>query len=190
MKEYKKKKIKKIIILVIIICIALLIYAIVNMLILWQEYATETNKNYYNEAENEVVKESEEEKATIKSYKQLNLTDVDGKKNNYCFTYNNEIYKAKYKKDNWKIIDSYKITNKKDMEIICQALIKIHPIHGKDGVSYRTVEDLVDEWVIHNKAYNILPENSQWKANAKDVDLDPDDQGKTLEDFIKDRLFR
>ena len=177
--EKKKENKKRKILIVIIIFIGIIFFLGVKNVIWWEE-------NIVKESD-EMIEDDNEEKATIK---ELKLRDEDGKKTNYCFKYNNNIVKAKYTKDNWKIIDSYKITNEKDMAIICEALIKIHPIHGKDGKSCRTVDDLVDEWVIHNKAYEILPETSKWKTNAKDVDLNPADQGKTLEEFIKDRIWR
>ena len=118
----------------------------------------------------------------IKLYNKSN----DGK--NYTFTYKDEDFTAIYTEDNWKIVDSYKITNKEDMKSICEALIKVHPIHGKDMVSYRTVEDLVYEWEQHNIAYNVLPTDSKWSSSAKDVDLNPEDQGKNITDFVKNRI--
>ena len=53
--------------------------------------------------------------------------------------------------------------------------------------SYRTVDDLVYEWQQHNLAYTILPDDNSWKEHAKDVDLNPDDQGKSLEEMYEDR---
>ena len=129
---------------------------------------------------------NKENKSLLASKEDLNLKDIDGK--NYTFLYNNEKFNAEYTKDNWKIIYSYKIKNKEDMKIICQALIDIHPIHGSDGKSYRTADDMVEEWGIHNTAYDILPEDSEWKVNARDVDLDSSDQGKNFEEILKDRL--
>ena len=83
--------------------------------------------------------------------------------------------------------DSYKITNKNDIAIICQELINIHPIHGKDMKSFRKIDDLVYEWLQHNIAYNNLPENSKWKDNVKSVDLDPADQGRSLKEIYEAR---
>ena len=108
----------------------------------------------------------------------------------YTFTYNGEQYTALYTPDNWKIIDSYKIRNKADMTVICEALISVYPIHGKDYESYRTPEDLAYEWEQHNIAYDMLPDTSRWKANTKDVDLNPEDQGKSFLDMARDRLGR
>ena len=130
---------------------------------------------------------TEESEETLCSTKDINLQDVDGKKTNYSFTYKNQNFSAKYTKDNWHIKDSYKITNAKDIGIICQALIDVHPIHGKDMKSYRTVDDLVYEWQQHNLAYNILPDDNSWKSHAKDVDLNPADQGKSLAEIYEDR---
>ena len=141
------------------------------------EVSKENDENYINE----------DEKGYIDNIQEINLHDIDGNEKNYLFTYKGENYSAIYTKDNWHIVDSYKITNEKDMEIICQALINIHPIHGKDKISFRNVQDLVYEWVQHNIAYNLLPEDNKWKTNAKDVDFNPEDQGKNLKDFYESR---
>ena len=135
----------------------------------------------YNSTNNEEIE------SVLSTTKDINLRDLDGNKTNYIFTYNNENFSAKYTKDNWHIEDSYKITNAKDIGLICQALIDVHPIHGKDMKSYRTVDDLVYEWQQHNLAYTILPDDNSWKEHAKDVDLNPDDQGKSLEEMYEDR---
>ena len=128
-----------------------------------------------------------DEKALLSSTADIDLHDIDGNKTNYVFTYKNTQFSAKYTKDNWHINDSYKITNQKDLEIICQALIDVHPIHGKDMKSYRTVDDLVYEWQQHNLAYSILPDDNVWKEHAKNVDLDPEDQGRSLEELYEAR---
>lgn len=125
--------------------------------------------------------------SVLSSTKDINLRDLDGKKTNYSFTYKNQDFSAKYTKDNWHIKNSYKITNAKDIGVICQALIEVHPIHGKDMKSYRTVDDLVYEWQQHNLAYNILPDDNSWKEHAKDVDLNPADQGKSLAEIYEAR---
>lgn len=130
---------------------------------------------------------NEEDVGTLSSTEDINLYDVDGRQTNYLFTYKGEVFSAKYTKDNWKIKDSYKITNAKDIGIICQALIEVHPIHGKDMKSYRTVDDLVYEWQQHNLAYNLLPDDNSWKSHAKDVDLDPADQGRNLAEIYEAR---
>lgn len=114
------------------------------------------------------------------------LTDTGGE--NYTFLYGTEQYTAIYTPDNWKIIDSYKIRNKPDMIIICEALIAVHPIHGRDYESWRTAEDCAYEWEQHNIAYDMLPETSKWRANTKDVDINPEDQGKSFLDMASDRL--
>lgn len=117
----------------------------------------------------------------------ISLNDIDGNGKNYVFTYKDELYQATYTKDNWHIVDSYKITDHDDLTMICKALIEVHPIHGKDRKSYRTVEDLVYEWEQHNLAYRILPEDSQWKKSAKDVDLDWADEGSSIEEMYERR---
>ena len=73
------------------------------------------------------------------------------------------------------------------MKKICQALIDIHPIHGSDMISYRTSDDMVYEWLQHNFAYSVLPDDNLWKNNAKNVDFDPQDQGKSIKEIYEDR---
>ena len=110
----------------------------------------------------------------------LNFRNTDGENSEYQFDYNGEVFTAIYTPDNWKIVDSYKITNSADMLLICQALIDENPLHGRDMVSYRVPDDMVDEWMQHNLAYEIFYENAALRARAKDVDLNPDDQGKNI----------
>ena len=112
---------------------------------------------------------------------------MDGAGTNYAFTYKGEEFRVQYYYDNWTIFDSYKITNKRDMKKICQALIDIHPIHGKDYESYRTAEDMAYEWKQHNLAYKYLPEDNGWRPNAANVDFDPEDQGRSFEEIYEDR---
>ena len=115
----------------------------------------------------------------------IEIKDIDGK--NYSFTYKGKEFKVQYTTDNWKIIDSYKISNKEDITLICKKLIEIHPIHTRDLNDYRTAEDMASEWIKHNIAYFVLPDDSDLKDNAKDVDLDPKDSGKSLAEMYKDR---
>ena len=140
-----------------------------------------------NEDEVEVQSTGEDTVSVLKSTRDINLRDIDGKGTNYLFTYKNEDFTAIYTKDNWKIKNSYKITNGQDIAYICKALIDVHPIHGKDMKSYRTVDDLVYEWQQHNLAYNMLPDDNSWKSHAKDVDLDPADQGKSIAEIYEAR---
>ena len=140
-----------------------------------------------NEDEVEVQSTGEDTVSVLKSTRDINLRDIDGKGTNYLFTYKNEDFTAIYTKDNWKIKNSYKITNGQDIAYICKALIDVHPIHGKDMKSYRTVDDLVYEWQQHNLAYMILPDDNSWKSHAKDVDLDPADQGKSIAEIYEAR---
>lgn len=74
------------------------------------------------------------------------------------------------------------------MIAICQALIDIHPIHGKDMISYRTADDMAYEWVQHNIVYTLLPEDNLWKEHAKHVDLNPEDQGKNIKEIYDVRV--
>lgn len=115
----------------------------------------------------------------------IEIIDIDGKQ--YKFVYKNELFYAEYTPDNWKIINSYKITNQNDMTTICEKLIEIHQVHGSDMVSYRTATDMAYEWIQHNLAYQLLPESNSFKQSAKDVDLDPQDQNKTLKEIYEDR---
>lgn len=117
----------------------------------------------------------------------ITLKDISGNKTKYSFEYNSTTFYATYTPDNWHIDDSYKIKDSNAIKKICEELIKIHPIHSKDMESYRTVEDLSYEWTQHNLAYEFLPEDNVWKDNAKDVDLDPEDQNLTYEEMYERR---
>jgi len=130
------------------------------------------------------------EKATLKSADELHFHQVNGSDSDYEFTYGGETYKALYTEDNWKIYDSYRVGNTGDMVIICEELIKYHPIHGKDMKSYRTAYDMAYEWLQHNTAYFLLPESSKWKDHVRDVDIDPADQGRNLEELFEARTGR
>ena len=124
----------------------------------------------------------------LTSAEDIGLHDIDGEETNYVFTYDDEKFSAIYTADNWHITDSYKITDKNDITLICKALTDIHPIHTKDRKSYRTAESLSYEWQEHNSAYEMLAEGSEWKDHVKDVDLDPEDEGKSMIDMALDRL--
>jgi hypothetical protein len=140
------------------------------------------------EALEEKTKEYVEESSVngiLESTADIEIHDEDGNGTRFTFTYGGEEFSALYRSDNWQIIDSYLITNSDDMMIICQALIDIHPIHGADMESYRTPEDMAYEWLQHNLAYDILPEDNYWRQKAKDVDLNPADQGKTLAEMYE-----
>ena len=128
-----------------------------------------------------------EETGKLLSVEDIGLHAVDGSGRNYAFLYNQEEFSAQYTPDNWKIVDSCKITDADDIVIICQALSDVHPVHGRDMESFRTPEDMAFEWLQHNIAYTFLPDDSPWKQNVKDVDLNPADQNKTLEEMYEDR---
>ncbi|MBR2560873.1 MAG: hypothetical protein IKE31_01850 [Eubacterium sp.] len=106
----------------------------------------------------------------------------------YYFTYNGEDFRALYAASTWTIYDSYKITNKKDITIICQALSDIYPVPSRDWQSYRTAEDMAYEWDQHNKIYLIAPKDGRTRERTRNVDLDPEDQGKTYEDLYHENL--
>lgn len=163
----------------------LIFIAIIGLVILFFILSEDESKESYNNNKDDST--VSEEPTFVSTIDSIEIVDVDGKDTNYEFIYHEEVFKVYYVYDNWKIYDSYKIKNQADMKIICQALIDIHPIHGKDRVSYRTADDMVYEWVQHNIAYEILPEESKWRNNAKNVDFDPDDQGKSLKEMFDDR---
>ena len=124
----------------------------------------------------------------LSSPEDIGLHDTDGEGVNYSFSYGGEEFYALCEPENWHITDSYKIEDEDDILLICQALISVHPIHSADMQSYRAAEDMAFEWHQHNLAYSLLPDSSEWKSNAKDVDLDSKDEGKGLLDFLMDRL--
>ena len=124
----------------------------------------------------------------LSSPEDIGLHDTDGEGVNYSFSYGGEEFYALCDPENWHITDSYKIEDEDDILLICQALISVHPIHSADMQSYRAAEDMAFEWHQHNLAYSLLPDSSEWKSNAKDVDLDSKDEGKGLLDFLMDRL--
>lgn len=123
----------------------------------------------------------------LSSTEDIGLHETGGGDTNYAFTYDGEEFRVLYYYDNWTIYDSYKITNEDDMAIICQALIDEQPIHGRDLESYRTADDMVYEWEQHNLAYAYLPEDNSWRESAKNVDFDPEDQGRSFEEIYEDR---
>ena len=138
------------------------------------------------ETEEETAAEPEES-GKLLSGEDIGLHAVDDSGRNYAFSYHQEEFSARYTPDNWKIVDSYKITDTDDIIIICQALSDVHSVHGRDMESFRTPEDMAFEWLQHNIAYAFLPDDSPWKRNAKDVDLNPADQGKTFEEMYEDK---
>ena len=103
------------------------------------------------------------------------------------FTYGEEDFSAQYLYGIWTVFDSYKITDKSDQTIICQALIDVHPVLGKDMESYRTAEDMAYEWQQHNMAYAYMPEDNAWRDSAANVDFDPEDQGRSFKEIYEDR---
>ena len=105
----------------------------------------------------------------------------------YVFNYGGEEFIAYFDTYSWRVYDSYKITNHGDIVKICQALINVHPVYGSDWESWRTAEDMAYEWEQHNLAYRMLPVNSRWHDDAKDVDLDPYDQGKSFNEIYESR---
>jgi hypothetical protein len=123
----------------------------------------------------------------LQSPEDIELQPTDDYGANYMFFYGDEVFNVYYEPDCWRVYDSYKITNKSDLVIICQALINEHEIHGRDLESFRTAEDMAYEWQQHNLAYTLAPNDSSWKQSAQNVDLDPDEQNMTLEEIYLTR---
>lgn len=115
------------------------------------------------------------------------LVPTDDYGQGYVFSYGGEEFSAYFGPYSWKVYDSYRIANHNDIVIICQALLDEHPVLGSDWESQRTAEDMAYEWEQHNLAYNVLPADSPWRDDAKDVDLDPDDQGKSVDELYESR---
>lgn len=140
------------------------------------------------------VKQAVKEKTDRSGGRLTSTADIDlrrdGGKYEYVFTYNGEDYRAVYITDTWKIYDSYKITNRDDMKIICQALSDVYPVPSRDGKSYRTADDMAYEWDQHNKIYRLAPEGSRTKERTRNVDLDPEDQGKSYKDLYQENLAK
>lgn len=136
-----------------------------------------------NESNNKVVEQDNDDNGSISD--SIDIKKIDDK--NYEFVYKDEVFKAIFVNDTWKIYDSYKITNNNDIKKICKALSEVHKIPSSDYKSYRTYEDMAYEWKQHNLAYQILPDGNSFRNSAKDVDLDPKDQGKSLVEIYEDR---
>lgn len=181
-----KKKVIITITVLIIFCVTLITFIYKNKDIpqskLDVAVSTVIAKFKVNEKVEEQPKEQEDEFNI-----EIQLKDLDGKQTTYSFEYKGYIYTAIFKNGCWKIIDSYKIKNSNVMNAICEELIKAHPVLGKDRITYRTAGDMVYEWVQHNLAYSMLSDKSEFKASAKDVDFDPEDQGRTFMEIYEDR---
>lgn len=157
--------------------------------------SSKKEKKSINNSKTESKKKKDDKKKEKKNKdvpedaEEMKMYDIDGNNENFAFTYNDEVFYAYYKPENWQIVDSYKIIVKDDMITICQALIDIHPLHGSDGESWREPEDMAKEWLQHNIAYNILPDGDIHKENAKDVDFNPEDQGKSMVDMYNTKMY-
>lgn len=121
----------------------------------------------------------------LSSGEDLNLRSSDG--TYYTFTYKGEDYDAEFHTDTWTVYNSYRIKNPADIRKICKALSEEHPVPGRDRESFRTPRDMAFEWEQHNLAYSQLPEDSHWRESSRNVDLDPDDQGKTFKEIYEER---
>ncbi len=155
-----------------------------------KERVKETAKKAMDEAGNYNVTQEDISSALssiqsglLTSAEDIALTAQDDQGKNYTFTYDNKEYTAIHTTDHWKIKNSYDINIEADMYIICQALIDLHQIHGKDMVSYRTADDMVYEWEVHNLAYAMISDDDPMKSHVRDVDFDPQDQGCNYEEI-------
>lgn len=172
-----------------------------------KNYAGKAKQKLKDQVKKELAKQDgSAEPGILSGTEDISLTDLTGAGTDYAFIYDGNAYAAKYTPDNWEITDSYKITNAMDMAVICQALIDVHPIHGRDMVSFRTADDMAYEWSQHNVIYELLsigtqgttsgsaeeirgslPEYGSWIDSVKDVDFDPEDQGKSYKELYEDR---
>lgn len=123
----------------------------------------------------------------LNSTEDVALVPVDYYAQSYVFEYGGEQFTAYFDGNSWRVYNSYRITNHSDIVTICQALINEHPVYGSDWASYRTAKDMAYEWEQHNLAYRLLPEDSHWRNDARDVDLDPNDQGKSFPEIYESR---
>ena len=123
----------------------------------------------------------------LNSTEDVVLVPTDEYSQGYVFNYDGSEFTAIFNGFSWKVCNSYKITNHNDILMICQALLNEHPVYGSDWESFRTAEDMAFEWEQHNLAYELLPDDSHWREDAKDADLDPDDQGKNFIEMYERR---
>ena len=123
----------------------------------------------------------------LSSPEDIGLHDTDGNEHDYVFTYDGIEFTAIRTWHHWRILDSYRITDMADMQMICEALCSVQQIPDADGTGWRTPEDMAYEWAQHDLAYSLLPEGSDWRRQAKDVDFDPEDQGRSLYEIYRDR---
>lgn len=172
-------------IILILTCILVAAFTLTGCEEITDGQVSQTEETQTEDAQAEETEAQDDGKSS--AGEEINLRDIYGGGSNYLFTCNGEDFTAIYYYDNWCIYDSYKITSKRDMKKICQALIDEHPIHGADYESYRTVDDMVYEWKQHNLAHKLLPDDNAWKRTSGNVDFDPEDQGKSLEELYEDR---
>ena len=124
----------------------------------------------------------------------LNYDGSDDYADNYSFEYGEQTFTAHYTPylgGDWKVVDSYRITNRADMIIICEQLLRENKVQGRI-TQYRTAKDMADEWEIHNKGYTLAAALGMTSAvsRLKDVDMDKKDQGKSFDDFVAEFLGR
>ena len=85
---------------------------------------------------------------------------------------NGRVITFSYNDTNLQIKESYKITNRKEMETILKEIRTY--IKSKSNIEYnRTISEWVVEWEAHNLFYNL---NMQ-RHRSQDVDLNEDEYG-------------
>ena len=147
----------------------------------------------YSFAANMYFEASDGDKPTLSEDEpEIIYNGSDGSAESYSFTCGGESFTAlytPYSGGDWKVVDSYRITDRADMVMICEKLYRLHKIEGRI-TRYRTAKDMADEWEIHNQGYTIAKGYSMDSAAArlKDVDMDRKDQGKTFDAFLKEFL--
>lgn len=104
----------------------------------------------------------------------------DGVYDYYTFAYGDGSFTVLQEYDNWKVFDSYRIRNSRDIELICRSFIALYPVHGRDLESYRTAEDMTYEWLQHNIAYGFAEDDDALRESAANVDLDPEEQDMNM----------
>ena len=150
----------------------------------------ETGPNESDAQASSAGSDDQQTPALLSSPADVELIPTDDYGQGYVFTYAGEEFVAYFDTYSWRVYDSYRINNHDDIVMICQALLDVHPVYGADWESLRTAEDMAYEWEQHNIVYALLPEDSPWRADVKDVDLDPDDQGKSFQEMYESRTGR
>ncbi len=81
---------------------------------------------------------------------------------------------------NMQIQDSYQITKTKHQKEIAQLMLNYNIANPVEPAWVRTLDSLVEEWKLHNFAYNIRYKQER----TRDCDFNNADEGKGFLDFI------